>query len=74
MGLQDIDKLILEIGMLVDQYNSRLATLREIRNTGGIKRHDIDMLTLMAESFKLEGIGLRETITTCTIEFMNNRR
>lgn len=44
------------------------------KEAGGIQRHDIDMLTLMAESFKLEGIGLRESIKKCTIAFMDNYR
>lgn len=74
MELDAIDKLIIEIGILKDEYERRISTLRSIKESGGIQRHDIDMLTLMAESFRLDGIGLRDNITKCTTEFMANYR
>lgn len=39
MELQALDRLIIEVGILKDEYERRITTLRSIKDSGGLQRH-----------------------------------
>jgi len=72
MELQDLDKLIIEMGMLGDKCIEWRKKLEEIKDAGEINRYDIDIIVLMGEMLKLDANLFSHTVGTATSNFMNN--
>lgn len=73
MELQDLDKLIIEMGMLADKCIEWKEKLEIVKYGGGMNRYDVDAMVLMVQLLKFDVKSLEQTVLTTTSNFIKNQ-
>lgn len=72
--LEDLDKLIIAMGMLEDKCKGWRQDLERMKDGGGANRYDVEKIVFMAQLLKIETRLMEQTISTATQNLIKNNK